>query len=68
MPIKRKRLHTGQRVKIIDRVSKYIDERGTLIKPKQVPVGMQLKYHWLVKLDGIEAIELFALEQLEVIE
>ena len=68
MPIRRKRLHTGHKVRIIDSTSSYFRETGTLEEPRYVPVGMKLENRWLVKLDSTGAKEVFAPEQLEVIE
>jgi len=62
-----KRIHTNDKVKIIDSTSPYFGKTGTLIEPRRVPVRMRLEYHWLVKLDGTEATELFAFKQLEKI-
>ncbi len=65
---KRIRFHTGNKVKIIDRVSQHFGKTGTLIEPRRVPVRMRLEYHWLVKLDGTDTMEVFAREQLEKID
>ena len=59
------RLATGNKVEIIDRTSPYFGKTGTLIEPRRVPVRMKLKYHWLVKLDGTDTMEIFAPEQLK---
>jgi hypothetical protein len=59
------RLATGNKVKIIDKVSQHFNKMGILIEPRCVPVGMRLENHWLVKLDDTDAEEVFAPEQLE---
>lgn len=59
------RLATCDKVKIIDRKSSYFGKTGILKEPRQVPVGLKLKYHWLVKLDGTETTELFSRDQIE---
>ena len=65
---KRVRLAHGDKVKIIDKTSSDFGETGILIEPKQVPVGMKLEYHWLVKLNGTDKLDLFAPEQLQKID
>ena len=65
---KKIRLATGNKVEIIDRTSPYFGKTGTLIEPRRVPVRMKLEYHWLVKLDGTDTMEVFAPEQLEKID
>ena len=59
---KPKRLATGNKVEIID------GRTGILIEARRVPVRMRLEYHWLVKLDGTDTMEVFAPEQLEKID
>ncbi|MCX6010898.1 MAG: hypothetical protein NT134_01330 [Chloroflexi bacterium] len=61
---KKIRLAMGNKVKIIDGTSPYFGKTGTLIEPRRVPVRMKLEYHWLVKLDGTDTMEVFAPEQL----
>ncbi len=62
--MKKIRLATGNKVEITDRTSPYFSKTGTLIEPRRVPAGLKLEYHWLVKLDGTETTEIFALNQL----
>jgi len=65
---KRIRWATGDKVKIIDNASSHFGKTGILIEPKRVPVYGKLQYHWFVKIEGTETIELFAPEQLEKID
>jgi len=62
------RLATGNKVKIIDKASKHFGKTGILKKPRRVPVRMKLEYHWLVKLDGMDTMEVFAPEHLKKID
>ncbi len=62
------RLATGHKVKIIDRESPHFGRTGILIEPRRVPVELRLENQWLVKLDGTETTEIFAVEQLEKID
>ncbi|MCD6299687.1 MAG: hypothetical protein J7L78_00735 [Dehalococcoidales bacterium] len=65
---KPKRLATGNKVKITDKASQHFGKTGILIEVRRVPVRMRLEYHWLIRLDGTNTMEVFAPEQLEKID
>jgi hypothetical protein len=65
---KPKRLATGNKVKIIDERPQHFGKTGILIEVKRIPARMKLEYHWLVKLDGTDTMEVFAPEKLEKID
>ena len=65
---KPKRLATGNKVKIINKASQHFGKTGILIGVRRVPVRMKLEYHWLVKLDGTDTMEVFDPKKLEKID
>lgn len=62
-----KRIHTGNKVKVINRKSLHYDETGVVIGVASQPVGMRLRNHLRVRLDNTGTVEVFLPEHLEVI-
>ena len=62
-----KRIHTNNRVKVIDRDSPHFGHTGVVEDGGSKPVGMRLRHHLKVRLDGTNTVEVFLPEHLEVI-
>ena len=62
-----KRIHTDNKVKVIDRGSPYFGDTGIVVGTVSKPVGMRLRNHLQVRLDSTNTVEVFLPEQLEVI-
>lgn len=63
-----RRLHTGQRVKVVDKASPYFNETGVVKEFKLEPIAMKLERHLWVELDGSGTVELIRVIHLEPVD
>ena len=61
-----KRIHTNNTVKVIDKDSPHFCHTGVVVGVLKEPVGMRLRNHLRVRLNGKDAVKVFLPEQLEV--